>query len=121
MRGDCKMALSIADVKRSVNDALNGGVVDETLKLICFAYSDLCDVDQLFVGKVVIDIAERCDNVSALLALELIYKTIRFVGMTDGSFPKTQFFIDNARLPFSRGVPISIFAKDEEMIITNDF
>jgi hypothetical protein len=112
---DYKMKLFISDVKRLVNDVLDGDVVDQTLYLICFSFTELSEQDQLIIAGMAVDIASKFKNISVLSALEVIFKLERFMGMSDGRYPFIKTYLQTARLSLPQ------IKQDAEMSIINDF
>ncbi len=109
------MKLFISDVKRLVNDVLDGDVVEQTTLLICFSFAELSERDQLVIAGMAIEIASKFKNVSILSALELIFKLERFMGMSYGRYPFTKTYLQTARLTLPH------IKRDAEMSILNDF
>ena len=114
------MKASVADVSRLARNALNGGVMDLNLVAICFAFFELNEVDRSIVAGIATDVANMCDNVSVISALELIFKAERYAGMREGRYPKSEFYKNNERLPFYRSDKTQM-VRDEQIIVTNDF
>jgi hypothetical protein len=111
---------SVADVNRLAKNALNGGVMDLNLVAICYAFFELNEVDRSIVAGIATDIANMCDNVSVISALELIFKAERYAGMREGRYPKSEFYKNNERLPFHRSDK-AWMVMDDQIVITNDF
>ena len=114
------MKASVADVSRLAKNALNGGVMDLDLVAICYSFLELNEVDRSIVAGIATDVANMCDNVSVISALELIFKAERYAGMRDGRYPKSEFYKNNERLPFYRSDK-TLVLRDEQIVITNDF
>ena len=114
------MKASVADVSRLARNALNGGVMDVDLVAICYSFLELNEVDRSIVAGIATDVANMCDNVSVISALELIFKTERYSGMREGRYPKSDFYRNNERLPFYRSDKTQM-VRDEQIVITNDF
>jgi hypothetical protein len=115
------MSLSIADVKRLVNSALDGDVADQTTLLVCFSFSELSEQDKLIIGRMAIEIASKFRKISVLTALELIFKLERFIGMSEGRYETTKTYLETTRLTLPQIEMKKILRQDEEMFILNDF
>ena len=75
--------------------------MDLDLVAICYSFLELNEVDRSIVAGIATDVANMCDNVSVISALELIFKAERYAGMRDGRYPKSEFYKNNERLPFA--------------------
>ena len=112
--------ISVGEATKAIKLAQNGGVADEDLRAVCFAYSELSEVDKLPIARMAIMIASMCDNVSIISALMLIHEAERYSGMRDGRYPKTEFYRDNERLPFYRSDKTRML-RDDQIFVSNDF
>ena len=115
------MKASIADVSRLARNALNGGVIDLDLVAICYSFFELNEVDRLIVAGIATEVANMCDNVSVISALELIFKAERYVGMREGRYPKSEFYRNNERTPSYLPNKTTVVQQYENIFITSDF